>query len=44
MAVAANAARTWFANPGRSAWFNRVTGSLFMALGLGMLRLKAGRA
>jgi threonine/homoserine/homoserine lactone efflux protein len=40
----ANAARAWFADPGRSTWFNRVTGSLFLALGLGMLRLKAGRA
>jgi threonine/homoserine/homoserine lactone efflux protein len=40
----ANAARAWFADPGRSAWFNRVTGSLFLALGVGMLRLKAGRA
>jgi threonine/homoserine/homoserine lactone efflux protein len=40
----AHAARGWFADETRSAWFNRITGSLFFALGLGMLRLKAGRA
>jgi len=40
----AHAARDWFALESRSAWFNRISGSLFLALGLGMLRLKAGRA
>jgi len=40
----AHTARGWFADPGRSAWFNRVTGCVFFTLGLGMLRLKAGRA
>ena len=33
-----------FADETRSAWFNRVSGSVFFLLGLGMLRLKAGRA
>jgi threonine/homoserine/homoserine lactone efflux protein len=40
----AHAARAWFADEGRSAWFNRATGSLFLCLGLGLLRLRAGRA
>jgi len=40
----AHAARAWFADDVRSAWFNRCTGSLFLMLGVGMLRLKAGRA
>ena len=40
----AHSARVWFADETRSAWFNRVSGSVFFLLGLGMLRLKAGRA
>ena len=40
----AHAARDWFAVESRSAWFNRISGSLFLALGIGMLRLKSGRA
>jgi len=40
----AHAARDWFAVESRSAWFNRISGSVFLVLGLGMLRLKAGRA
>jgi threonine/homoserine/homoserine lactone efflux protein len=36
----ADTARFWFADETRSGWFNRVTGSLFLALGLGVLRLK----
>jgi threonine/homoserine/homoserine lactone efflux protein len=43
-ALLAHTARGWFADEGRSTWFNRVTGSLFFVLGVGMLRLKAGRA
>lgn len=42
-ALVAHTARVWFADEGRSAWFNRVSGCVFFALGLGMLRLKAGR-
>jgi threonine/homoserine/homoserine lactone efflux protein len=40
----AHAASAWFADEGRSAWFNRCTGGLFLTLGLGLLRLKAVRA
>jgi threonine/homoserine/homoserine lactone efflux protein len=40
----ANAARAWFADGNRSAWFNRCTGSIFLVLGIGVLRLRAGRA
>lgn len=40
----AHAARDWFAVDRRAAWFNRVSGSVFLVLGIGMLRLKAGRA
>jgi threonine/homoserine/homoserine lactone efflux protein len=39
----AHAVRTWFADEHRAAWFNRVTGGVFFSLGLGLLRLKAGR-
>jgi threonine/homoserine/homoserine lactone efflux protein len=41
--LVANAARGWFAEESRAMWFNRVTGSLFLALGLGMLRLSRAR-
>jgi threonine/homoserine/homoserine lactone efflux protein len=37
----ADTARFWFADETRSEWFNRVTGGLFLTLGLGVLRLKA---
>jgi threonine/homoserine/homoserine lactone efflux protein len=40
----AHAARSWFADENRSTWFNRCTGSLFLLLGIGLLRLRAGRA
>jgi threonine/homoserine/homoserine lactone efflux protein len=40
----AHSARTWFADDRRSLWFNRGTGTLFLLLGVGMLRLKSGRA
>jgi threonine/homoserine/homoserine lactone efflux protein len=40
----AHSARIWFDNGNRSLWFNRISGSVFITLGLGMLRLKARRA
>lgn len=40
----AHSARIWFADQRRSTWFNRVSGSVFLVLGFGLLRLKAGRA
>ena len=40
----AHTARTWFADPRRSLWFNRASGSVFLLLGAGLLRLKASRA
>ena len=40
----AHAARGWFADEARSRWFNRVSGSVFFLLGLGMLRIRTGRA
>lgn len=40
----AHSARAWFADPRRSAWFNRASGSVFLLLGFGLLRLKASRA
>lgn len=42
--MVAHAARGWFADETRSRWFNRVSGSVFFLLGLGMLRIKTGRA
>jgi threonine/homoserine/homoserine lactone efflux protein len=40
----AHTARAWFADPRRAARFSQVTGSIFILLGLGLLRLKASRA
>ena len=40
----AHSARTWFADGRRSSWFNRLSGSVFLLLGLGLLRLKTSRA
>lgn len=40
----AHAARAWFAEERRSVWFNRLSGSVFLLLGVGMLRIKASRA
>jgi threonine/homoserine/homoserine lactone efflux protein len=38
--LVAHTARTWFADPRRSTWFNRLSGTVFLTLGIGMLRLK----
>ncbi len=39
----AHAARTWFADQRRATWFNRCSGTVYLLLGVGMLRLKAAR-
>ena len=36
----ASKAKTWFATGNRSTWFNRVLGSVFILLGVGVLSLK----
>ena len=39
----AHSARAWLACGHRATWFNRLSGSIFLVLGVGMLRLKAAR-
>jgi threonine/homoserine/homoserine lactone efflux protein len=39
----AHTARTWLACGHRATWFNRVSGSIFLVLGVGMLRIKASQ-
>ena len=39
-ALSARSARGWFENGNRALWFNRISGTTFIALGLGMLRLR----
>jgi homoserine/homoserine lactone efflux protein len=41
-AALANSAKSWLSISWRAKAFNRITGSIFMLLGLGMLRLKEG--
>lgn len=41
MALARGMSR-WFAQPARARWFNRIAGTLFAALGIGVLRLRNG--
>lgn len=41
-AGAASSVKRWFARPRRAMWFRRVSGAIFVTLGLGVLRLKAG--
>lgn len=36
----ARSARSWFADANRAMWFNRIAGALFVALGLGVIRLR----
>jgi len=38
--VVARTTRKWFSVPRHASWFNRVSGGLFMLLGVGLLRLK----
>ena len=39
-ALAASSARHWLAVPGRTRMFNKISGAIFVLLGLGMLALK----
>jgi threonine/homoserine/homoserine lactone efflux protein len=39
-ALSARSATGWFEKGGRSLWFNRVSGTIYIAFGLGMLRLR----
>lgn len=39
-ALSARFAKGWFAKGGRSLWFNRASGTIFMAFGAGLLRLR----
>lgn len=40
-ALSAHSVKTWFAKGERAGWFNRVSGAIFIAFGLGILRLKS---
>lgn len=40
----ARTTRSWFSIARHAAWFNRVSGGLFMLLGVGLLRLKNARS
>ncbi len=39
----ANKAKNWFAHGNRATWFNRTLGSVFIAIGAGVLTLKLER-
>ena len=39
-ALSARFTRVWFSRPGRALWFNRISGTVYIAFGLGLLRLK----
>lgn len=39
-AQSAQALKGWFADKKRALWFNRISGTIFIAFGLGILRLK----
>ena len=39
-AMGAQSVKDWFAKGGRVMWFNRVSGTIFISFGLGILRLK----
>ena len=39
-AMSAHSATRWFAKGDRTLWFNRISGSIFIALGLGILQLR----
>ncbi len=39
-ALSARYGRKWFAGRSRALWFNRISGTIYIAFGLGLLRLK----
>lgn len=39
-ALSARFAKVWFARGSRSLWFNRISGTIFIAFGVGILRLR----
>ncbi len=39
-ALSARSATSWFVKRDRAIWFNRISGTIYIAFGLGMLRLK----
>ncbi len=39
-AICARSATGWFVNKGRALWFNRISGTIYIAFGLGMLRMR----
>ncbi|MEM7736915.1 MAG: LysE family translocator [Deinococcota bacterium] len=39
--LGASSARAWFSQGQRVLWFNRISGTIFVSLGLGMLRLRS---
>ena len=43
-ALSAHSAKAWFSKGGRGEWFNRISGTIFIAFGLGILRLKSRSA
>lgn len=43
-AMSAQSAKDWFTKKSRAVWFNRISGTIFIAFGLGILRLKSRSA
>jgi homoserine/homoserine lactone efflux protein len=39
-ALSAHSVKSWFAKEDRALWFNRISGTVFITFGLGMLRLR----
>jgi len=43
-ALLAQTTRKWFSTQKNAQWFNRISGSIFMLLGIGLMRLKSPRS